>query len=167
MVLVVGRDGSELLADDHDRSTANAPSGLTYGTDSADADPLRDRIRALGVRAVARSCTLTFEAVRKFTNGGGTNPNTLNTLLATVTHLEATASRDICEAPGCEQRARGRSKWCSERHRKRGERVAKSADQTPTPEVDPFADRPACPVCRTRFVNPIAHDRHRCQGPRP
>ena len=44
VVIVVGREGSELLADDHNRSAANAPNGLAYGVDAAHADPPRDRI---------------------------------------------------------------------------------------------------------------------------
>jgi hypothetical protein len=155
LVLVVGKDGDELMATDDDPADQHEVR-LTYGT--AAGDELRARAGAVGIRELARRTGIAYETVRTWIRGGRTNAVNLARIEAAVRTAGAgdDAEPRRCALNGCDQPVRAKSAWCSAAHNKTGRR------RRATP-IDPTAQLPACPECRTRFINPIAAQRHQCE----
>lgn len=159
LMLVVGKDGDELMAADDDPADQHH-AHLTYGT--AAGDELRARAEAVGIRELARQTGIAFETIRRWTRGGQTSGTNLAAIAGAMCAIEAkacTADGSVCALPGCGQPSRPRSLWCSDAHNKAARRAGGSG-------VEPALDLPACPTCRTRFINPMAAQRHRCEGAR-
>ena len=94
--------------------------------------------------------------------GGGTN---LEALAAVTSRLRDSREPDrassVCAYPSCAAPARGKSRWCSDTHKRA------AARQRSTEAGHDLREKlPVCERCGTRFVNPMAAELHHCEGPR-
>ena len=146
LVDVVGRDGPELMAGDEDPTTVDAATHrLTYGTTADQA--LRDRVRAAGVRRVARATGIPASTLGSWLRGGHTSPSTLGRLSRALDDLEVHGQPTArqCARDGCAQPARRRGRWCSDRCR-----MAAARSKHPTdPPAPATATGPALPARHT------------------
>lgn len=158
LMIVVGKDGTELMSGDDDPAVRGADPRLTYGR--VGDDSLRERARTAGLHQLSRQTGLPFETVRRWAAGGGLSAERLATIVAALDVLEAQPAAAPLRCLLCGQPSRGR--WCSGRCRMiavRADRKAAARAQWifPLPERGWY-----CQLCGRRFQAEPAAFGHRC-----
>ena len=127
LVLVVGKDGDELMATDDDPADRHQVH-LTYGI--AAGNDLRARAEVVGVRELARRTGIACETIRQWIRGGQTGPANIALIVAAVAIDDRGA---LCALPGCSRSARRRSRWCGDAHRKAASRTRTTQERADSP----------------------------------
>lgn len=152
----------ELAAGDDDPALVD-PAGarLYYGT--ANADALRQRVRAGGVRKVSSRSGVPVQTLSDWCQGGGTSAEVLARIVAALDEIadEPAASAGTCGRNSCERSARPRSSFCCEACKKTHARRVASHRRI----AERRAAAPPCPDCGEPLLGSYAWA-HRCQSAR-